>query len=95
MLRGMRIPVDDADDDIDGDDVNTVVGVDEDSPIAVKAEDGVPTTATIGGIKAEEDSVGNVLNSPSTSTKSAKAAPLDTACSSAVHLLGPHLIVMK
>ncbi|KAK3165036.1 hypothetical protein QOZ80_1AG0028110 [Eleusine coracana subsp. coracana] len=73
---------DDADDDIDGDDVNTMVGGDKDPPVAVKAEDSVPTTATSGGTKAEADSVGNVLNSPSNFTNSAKAAPLKTACMS-------------
>ncbi|GJM93616.1 hypothetical protein PR202_ga10185 [Eleusine coracana subsp. coracana] len=71
---------DDAFDDIDGDD--TMVGGDKDPPVAVKAEDSVPTTATTGGTKAEADSVGNVLNSPSNFTNSAKAAPLKTACMS-------------
>jgi hypothetical protein len=77
---------DDADDDIDGDDVNTVVEGDKDPPVAVEAQAGVPTIVTVGGIKA--DSVGNVSNSPIRFTKSAKAAPLNTACTSNVSPLG-------
>uniref|UniRef100_A0A0A9CG49 Uncharacterized protein n=1 Tax=Arundo donax TaxID=35708 RepID=A0A0A9CG49_ARUDO len=67
----------DADDDLDGD-VNTEVGDDKDSLLAVKAQDGVPTT-TVGGIKAEADSVGNALNPSSRFTKSAKGAPLPSS----------------
>ncbi|XP_062206469.1 homeobox-DDT domain protein RLT2-like isoform X2 [Phragmites australis] len=49
---------DDADDDPDGDDVNTEVGDDKHPHLAVEAQDGVPTTTTVGGIKTEPDSVG-------------------------------------
>ncbi|KAJ1284714.1 hypothetical protein BS78_03G226300 [Paspalum vaginatum] len=52
---------DDADDDPDGDEVNTEVEDDKGPLLAVKAQDGVPTTASVGGIKTEE--VGNSLNS--------------------------------
>lgn len=65
---------DDADDDPDGDDVNTVVENDKDPPI-ITAKDEVPTTTAVGG-KTEADSVGNVLNSSSSFTKSAEGVPL-------------------
>ncbi|XP_066312282.1 homeobox-DDT domain protein RLT2-like isoform X2 [Miscanthus floridulus] len=63
---------DDADDDPDGDDVNTEVEDDKDPPLAVKAQDEVPSTTTVIGIRSELDSVGNALNSSSSFTKSAK-----------------------
>jgi hypothetical protein len=75
---------DDADDDIDGDDVNTLVGDKDPRVVAVGAQAGVPTTLTVGGIKTESDSVGNVSNTPTGFTKSAKAAPLNTTCTSNV-----------
>lgn len=66
---------DDADDDPDGDDVNTEVENDKDPP-AITAKDEIPTTTAVGGIKTEADSVGNVLNSSSSFTKSAEGVPL-------------------
>ncbi|XP_062217174.1 homeobox-DDT domain protein RLT2-like isoform X4 [Phragmites australis] len=62
----------------DKDDVNTEVGDDKDPLLAVDAQDGVPTTTTVDGIKTEADSVGNALNTPSCFTKSAKGAPLSS-----------------
>jgi hypothetical protein len=86
MLRGMRI---DAYDEIDGDDVNTLVEGDKDPLVVrVEAQASVPTTVTVGGIKAEVDSVGNVSNSPTGFTKSTKAAPLNATCTSNVSALG-------
>ncbi|AQK97182.1 Homeobox-DDT domain protein RLT1 [Zea mays] len=67
---------DDADDDPDGDDVNIEVEEDKDPLLAVKAQDEVPSTTTVIGIKTKLDSVGNALNSSSSFTKSAKGAPL-------------------
>ncbi|KAF8675750.1 hypothetical protein HU200_047234 [Digitaria exilis] len=66
---------DDADDDPDGDDVNTEVENDKDPP-AITAKDEIPTKTAVGGIKTEADSVGNVLNSSSSFTKSAEGVPL-------------------
>lgn len=74
---------DDADDDPDGDDVNTEVEDDKDPPLAVKAQDEVPSTTTVIGIKSELDSVGNALNSSSSFTKLAKGTPLPLGKSNA------------
>ncbi|KAL6615773.1 hypothetical protein ACP70R_038043 [Stipagrostis hirtigluma subsp. patula] len=65
---------DDADDDPDGDGVNIDVGDDKDPLFAGKAQDGMPSTNTVGSIKSEADSVGNALTPPNNFTNSAKGA---------------------